>query len=124
MSNVFKKAKAIRRMHPNLPWQECISRASKKTRSTGHRRKKVSGVRETKRTSAVRKLRTAHRKEGEIIRSLGSVSVSTALSHARNKLKEEIGWMEAAKFSAPKKSTKRKIAKRIAEKKALYNKLK
>jgi hypothetical protein len=81
------------------------------------RRKKAT----VKRKRTVKKIRRLHKAEGRAIRSLGTVSHHIAKAKAQ--LKEQIGWGEAQKFAATKKTSKRKIGKKIAELKSKYRKL-
>jgi hypothetical protein len=81
-------------------------------------RRRVGSV---KRSSTVKRVKRLHAAEGRAIKSLGSVSSHMAM--AKHQLKEQIGWGEAQRFAANKKSTKRKIGKRIAALKSKYRKL-
>jgi hypothetical protein len=128
LKKITTRAKAIRRLHGGS-WKAAIKKAGaeyrggKKMGST-HRKakhhKRMGAVRPSKRKSVIRKVKAYHAAEGRAIKSLGSVSHHMA--QAKSQLKEQIGWAEAQKFAASKKSTKRKIGKRIAALKSQYRK--
>lgn len=124
ISRISKRAKAIRRIHPSKKWQDCIKQASREIKSGSPKkspRKKVSGVKSKTRKKAVRKLAAAHKREGKIIRSLGSVS--SHVSQAKKILKDEIAWNQASILTAKSAKTKRNLRKMVAKKLSLYRKL-
>jgi|ERR1700730_4861095 len=122
---ITSRAKAIRRIHGGS-WKAAIKKAGAEYRGG----KKLSGARKRKspakrkspsRRRAVRRIKTLHAAEGRAIHALGSVS--SHVSAAKKLLEHKIGREETAKYKAAKKSTKRKISKRIAKLKSQYRKL-
>jgi hypothetical protein len=142
---IIKEAKKLRREYPKrfATWKEYVAQASaiyaKKhggKSPVGHKRKKrkvssmgASGKKvkhmkrrtSSKRRKAIHSLKSAHRREGAAIRRLGSVSHH--VGKAKHLLEHEIGILETRKFKAGKKSTKRKIQKRITAAKSKYRRL-
>lgn len=95
----------------------------KKKRVVGAKKKRVArgyGKVRKKRVGAIRTNRdTTDRKNTTI--TIGSVSGH--VSAAKKRLQYDIGMAEASKLNAKTKTSKRKIQKRINEKKVLYRKL-
>jgi hypothetical protein len=129
LKKLTSEAKRIRAREGGS-WKAAVKKAGAKYRAgklgrvkTHH--KKPSGKRRKSIISKARKFHAAegraHAKEGRELKSLGSVA--SHIGHAKSQLKDQIGWAEAMRFAAPKKSTKRKIGKRIAALKAQYRKL-
>ena len=121
---ISRRAKQIRKAHPSIKWQSAIKQASREIKAgkvSGTHKRKVGRVKKSSRKKVISKLKRAHAAEGKQLNKLGSVSQH--MSHARAMLKEQIGWNEAAKFTAPKKSSKNKIQKKINALKAKYRKL-
>lgn len=117
------KARKIRKAHPSMKWNNAMSQAMKSMSKKSHSKKRrVGSVRKkSARKKNVRRIKTLHAAEGRAIRSLGSVS--SHLSSAKKLIEHKIGKLETQKFVAKKKTTKRKIAKRIAEAKTQFRKL-
>lgn len=122
------QAKHYRRAHPSMTWKHAIKKASMDYRSKHKTPKrkvarslKVKYGGRTKAKNAVKRLKRLHRAEGKAMKAIGTVSAH--LSSARKQLKEQIGWAEAQKFAAQKKSAKRKISKHITKLKIQYRKL-
>jgi hypothetical protein len=127
LKKITTRAKAIRRLHGGS-WKAAIKKAGAEYRGGKRmgsvrkkRRVKRKRVGSVKSRTTVKRVKRLHAAEGRAIKSLGSVSSHMAM--ARNQLKEQIGWGEAQRFAANKKSTKRKIGKRIAALKSKYRKL-
>lgn len=126
MPNAFKEAKKIRSMHPSWTWKKCVREGAKRVKGKHHKvagtkRRRVHHKKKPVRRKTVTRIRKLHAAEGRAIHSLGSVS--SHVSSAKKILEHEIGKLEAQKYIAKKKSTKRKIGKRIAAKKSKYRKL-
>jgi|HubBroStandDraft_4_1064222.scaffolds.fasta_scaffold194481_2 hypothetical protein len=88
------------------------------------RRKKVGATRKrssSTRRKTLRRVHSLHAAEGRAIKSLGSVA--SHVSAAKKQLEHQIGKAETRRFTATKKSTKRKIGKQIARLKARFRKL-
>lgn len=142
---ITKEAKKLRREYPRrfATWREYVAQASaiyakkhKGKSPVGHKRRKVTGTKKkSRRSAAVKRVKKLHRAEGKAIKRLGGVQstfmaaaigrLSTAqhISHAKEKIKHEIGAAESRKFAAKTKRVKNKIARRIRELKSKYNKL-
>jgi hypothetical protein len=122
---ITAKAKKLRKAHPSMTWISAIREASRKLKRKpkAQKRKRVSGVekRRPSRSKTIRRIKKFHSAEGKAIKSLGSVA--SHLGHAKKIIEHEIGKLETQKFKATKKSTKRKISKRIAAKKSQFRKL-
>lgn len=123
MPNVLKQitTKAKKIYKRGGTWKAAIKKAgaafrAKKKRAPAKRRKKAVA-----RKRIIHRVKKLHSAEGRAIKSLGSVS--SHLAAARSQLKEQIGWAEAQKFAANKKSAKRKISKHIARLKTQFRKL-
>lgn len=125
-SNTLKKitARAKQLYKKGGTWRGAIKKAGAEYRGG----KKMSGTKKRKRAktpkkrrAVVRRVKRLHKAEGRAIRSLGSVA--SHVSSAKRILETEIGRLETQKFTAKKKSTKKKIGKRIAEKKSRFRKL-
>lgn len=124
MKAAAAKARKIRKSHPSMKWTTAMSQAMKSASKKGKSKKRVGSVRRKKspaRRKTVARVKRLHAAEGKAIRSLGSVS--SHLSHAKKIIEHEIGKLETQKFKATKKTTKRKISKRIAAKKTQFRKL-
>jgi hypothetical protein len=125
LKRITAKAKKIRKLHPQMKWTSAIREASRKLKHSpkSPKRRRVSGVkkRRVSRSKVVSRIKKIHSAEGKAIRSLGSVS--SHIGHAKKIIEHEIGKLETQKFKATKKSTKRKISKRIAAKKTQFRKL-
>lgn len=121
---ITTKAKKIRKAHPSMKWTSAIKEASRllKRKSPARKKRRVGSVKKKSvRRKAVARVKKFHAAEGRALRSLGSVA--SHMSHAKKLLEHEIGKLESQKFVAKKKSTKRKISRRIAEKKSRFRKL-
>jgi hypothetical protein len=125
LRKITTRAKHIRRLHGGT-WKAAIKKAGAEYRGG----RKMSGTRKQKsrpkkakiiRMRKVRRIKSLHAAEGRAIRSLGSVASHTAA--AKKLLEHQIGKAESQKYTARKKSTKRKIQKRISAMKAKYRKL-
>lgn len=57
-TNIFTRAKQIRKTHPNKKWQDCVKAAGKE--------QKVSGVKKTKKIGSAKKVGTVKRKRTSI----------------------------------------------------------
>lgn len=108
---------------------------------------KKRAPKKTARKKIVRKLKKLHNQEGRVIRRLGGtlsagasagimgvrstfqaaaigrLTTAQHISHAKEKIAQEIGRAEMAKFRAKTKTAKRKISKRISALKARFRKL-
>jgi hypothetical protein len=109
-------------------WKAAIKAASAKYRAgkiSGPTRKKKAAPKKkaAKRRAVVRKVKSLHRAEGAAIKKLSGVTVAHHISQAKTKLVNSIASAEARKFTAVKKSAKRKIAKSISALKSKYRKL-
>lgn len=122
---ITAKAKKIRKAHPSMKWTSAIKEASRLLkRKSPVKKRRVGSVRKKRpaaRKKIIRRVRSLHKAEGRAIKSLGSVA--SHMSHAKKIIEHEIGKLETQKFKATKKTTKRKIAKRIALKKSMFRKL-
>lgn len=106
-------------------WKSAIKKAGAEYRSgklgkvvhMKTRRKRATA----KRKRVIKKIHRLHKAEGKAIQSLGSVSHH--IGRAKQQLIDQIARAEAKKFAAAKKTTKRKIQKRITHMKARYRKL-
>ena len=129
--NLMKRAAQLRRKSGNrMTVQQSVKKAAAEARSKKRGRKKVGATlmiekRETKRTKPKRVFRVKRSSGGQYAGSarVAGMSVSSLKSRAKHILLEEIGELEAKKFSARLKRDKSKIAKRISEKKAEYRKM-
>lgn len=133
---ITTEAKRLRREFPKRysTWREYVKQASaiyaskhkgKSPIGHKHKRKTVSGMATKKhsrrRSSALKRARSFHRKEGAALRSLGAVR--SHVSKAAKHLEKVIGDLEVRRFKAKKKSIKKKIGKQIREKKSMYRRL-
>ncbi len=130
MPNALKKINArvkhLQKLHPNTQRKTLQKQAGREYRAgklgaVRKSRPKKQRAKKAARKRVVRKVKRLHAAEGRAIKSLGSVS--SHLSAARAKIKEQIGWAEVQRFTAHKVSTKRKIGKHIANLKSQYRKL-
>lgn len=136
MANALKwinrEAKRLQKKSPGSSWANLTKAASANYRKT--HKAKVSGAKKGKKP-ARRPVPIKNRKtvvsSSKQVTTVGNVfdlvpqigaapSVAQLESRIRKKLLVDIGKLEALKFSAKKKSTKRKIARRITAKKADY----
>lgn len=83
-------------------------RAAQKQASKEHKAGKVSG---RKKRPAAKK----SRKRGRTIGAMQPKGVGDAVSQARKKVHEQLGWMLATQRTAPTKAAKRKLQPKIAE---------
>ena len=125
LRKITTRAKHIRRLHGGS-WKAAIKKAGAEYRGG----RKMSGTRKRKtrkrkakvvRMKTVRRVRRLHAAEGRAIHSLGSVASHTQA--AKKLIEHQIGKLETQKYTAKKKSTKRKIQKRISALKTKYRKL-
>jgi hypothetical protein len=143
MPNALKKinarVKELQKKHPNTQRKTLQKQAGREYKagklgglySSGKKRKKVGAVRRTaSRKAAVKRAKRLHAAEGRLhtregraIDALGSVPTGTLMSKLRAKLKEEIGFNEAAKLSARTASSRRNIQDKINDKKAMLRRL-
>jgi hypothetical protein len=141
LKKITARAKHIRRIHGGT-WKAAVKKAGAEYRAG-----KLGSVKKTARKKIIRRVKKYHAKEGRALRklsgtlsaggsggvmgvrstfraaSIGALSPSQHMAHARKKLEHEIGAAESRKFVAKKKSVKRKIAKRISALKSKFRKL-
>lgn len=110
LKRITNGAKAIRKKHPGMSWQNAI-KASAKAIKGG---KKVSGTKKSS-PKKVKKVATKKRVSGisKPRRAVGSVA------HTRSKLKkqleEQLAWGLLARDSAKKVSDRKKKSKKVTE---------
>jgi hypothetical protein len=123
MKAAATKAKKIRKAHPAMKWNTAMSQAMKSLGGKGKKKSRKVGYvkKKSPRKKTVAKIKKFHAAEGRAIKSLGSVSYHVA--HAKSQLLEQIGWLEAQKYSAKTKRAKRKLSKRLSALKAKFRKL-
>lgn len=122
MKKAATKARNIRKRHPSMKWNTAMSQAMKSLGGKKKSRRKVGSVKKkSTRKKAVKAAKKYHAAEGRALRKLGSVSYHTG--HAKSLILQQIEKAEGQKFTAKKKSSKRKIGKRIAALKARFRKL-
>ena len=123
LKKITAAAKAIRRKHPNKKWTDCIKQASKQV--------KLGAVKyiekgETKKTPATKVYRVQRKKAGTFNgykKVAGPGTISGHVSSAKGLLVDAIAKLEARRFTAKKKSDKRRIGKDITALKVRYRKL-
>jgi hypothetical protein len=131
---IVAEAKKLKREFPNRfkKWTDYVAQASaiysKKhggKSPVGHKRKKTVGMPKTHKRStarkAIRAARRAHAAEGRALRKLGTVK--SYVGKAKDKIKKDIAVQEIRKLSTTKKRMRKKIQKKINEKKAILRKL-
>lgn len=114
--NLFKKAAQLRRKNKRLTVPQSVKLAAKQA-------KKKTGVKRIKKAARKKTVRKTVRRTVGAMPVVAGLSVASQLAAAKRGLLDQIGNLEAKKFSTKKLTDKRKIAKTIAEKKALYRKL-
>lgn len=143
MANVFKEAKRLWKQPKNRKkkWASMVKEAGRLVKKKNGKRKpaKKSARRKVGATKYVERnesrsarpskvYRVRRKKSGTYngVQRLAGVATGSLVSQAKKNLTEEIGWLEAMRFSAlknKKKSVANGYSKKIAEKKRLYNKL-
>jgi hypothetical protein len=133
LSKINARVKQLAKKHPGkkrVTLQRQAGAEYKAGKLGGVKKKKAkkTGARARKRTS-----RTTKKRVGSIRSNADRVdkknttitigSVSSLLSHAKKKLKTEIGVKAADLMTAKSAKQKRKLRKAISEKRSLYNKL-
>ena len=123
LKRITREAKRLKKRHPNRNYRSLQREAANKLKKKKPARRKKSARKKATRhrKSVVRRIRAAHRREGKLISSLGSVA--SHIGTAKKILYDQIGRAEGRKFAAKKKSAKRKIGKAITRMKARYRKL-
>lgn len=125
---ITKEAKHLRKKYPRRfkEWKQYVAQASA-IYSRKHKGKSPVG----KKKSAVKKIKKrvhakpSRRISGDLYikHEAGMGTVSGHLHRARKQLIEQIGWMEATKITARTRPAKKKIQKKINEKKVLLRKI-
>lgn len=116
--NLFKKAATLRRKNKRLTVPQSVKLAAKQAKKKGAPRRAAA-------KKVARKKVTRKRAVGAmpVISGVGGPSVASQIAATKRAVLAEIGLLEARKFAAKKVTDKRKIAKSIAAKKALFRKL-
>ena len=144
IGKISARAKQIRKKNPKIQWQTAIKKASLELKGTVIKPKKVGATLllnkgETKRTKPKRVYRVNRKKDGTYtgttkisgMQSIGRVrtttrkktTVASTIKKAKKMLLDEIGLLEAKKFATPLKRDKKKVAKKLAEKKSQFRRL-
>jgi hypothetical protein len=124
LKKIIAEAKRLKKKHPNTKWTSLTKMASAKYRAGKLGSTAAVGKRKrTVKRKAARKV--VHKHSGQVVRvkHVLAGTVSHHVSKAKMLLKEQIGWAEAAKFTAKTKRSKSEIGKKIAKLKQQYNKL-
>lgn len=134
LKKITARAKHIRHLHGGT-WKAAVKKAGAEYRAG-----KIHGVKKKKpkkaaRKKAVRRVKLLHAAEGKAIQRLrgvrstfqaaaiGGLTTAQHIAHAKEKIAQEIGRAEMAKFRAKTKTAKRKITKRISALKMRFRKL-
>lgn len=125
---IVKEAKSLKRKYPNRfkKWTDYVAQASaiyaskhKGKSPVGHKHKKqkLTGMAKHRKTSrrktAIRALKRAHRSEGRALRKLGTIGA--AKTTLKKRLEKKLGEEYISQFKAKLKRHKKKIGKRISK---------
>lgn len=122
LKSIIAQAKKLRKASPKMEWKTAVKKAGAMYRASAKKKPVKKSVKKTvKRIAKKPAAAKVKVSVGAIPKSVG-FSVSGASSMVKKSLILDIGKLEAAKFVAKKKTDKRKIAKKIAEKKRVYRK--
>lgn len=140
LKKITARAKHIRHTHGGT-WKAAVKKAGAEYRAGkihGVKKRKVGTTKAQKahaRKFAIKAVKLMHKSEGQAIQRLrgvrstfqaaaiGRLTTAQHISHAKEKIAQEIGRAEMAKFRAKTKTAKRKISKRISELKTRFRKL-
>jgi hypothetical protein len=133
LTQIVAQAKRLKREFPKRfkKWTDYVKQASAIYSSqhggyspVGHKHKKIGMPKHRKkaaRKKAITQVRRYHAAEGRALRKLGTVK--HFVGKAKDKLKNEIAHEEVRKLSTTKKRNRKKIQKKINEKKAILRRL-
>lgn len=123
LKKITAEAKRIRKRSPRTSWTSAVKQAGAKYRSG-----KIGGKPARKKAAKKVAKKAAPKKRVGMVKisqdAFGKATVSGIMASAKKVLLQDIGKMEAKKFAATTKREKSQIAKKIAEKKRQYRKLK